>query len=185
MLKLYGAEQSRAAIVHWYLEELGLPYERVLVDLQTGEAQQPEYLAINPLGKVPSIVDGDLKLWESGAILLYLADKYGGAASPEQRAIQSQWVLYANATMGPDIFSETTREKQMPRHLTMVNHLLSQQPFVTGEEFTVADVALGSMLSYIPLMLRVDFGSYAAVGAYMKRLGDRPAFHKAITAVFT
>ena len=77
MLKLYGGARSRASIVQWYLEELNIPYEFVLLDLPAGEHQQPEYLAINPMGKVPAIVDGDFQLWESGAIILYLAEKYG------------------------------------------------------------------------------------------------------------
>lgn len=74
MLKLYGGARSRASIVQWYLEELGIPYEFVLLDMQAGEHLLPEFLAINPIGKVPAIADGNFTLWESGAILLYLAD---------------------------------------------------------------------------------------------------------------
>nr|WP_330359425.1 glutathione S-transferase N-terminal domain-containing protein [Moorena bouillonii] len=76
-LKLYSGLRSRATIVQWYLEELGVPYEYILLDMKAGEHKQPEYLSINPMGKVPAIVDGDFKLWESGAILVYLANKYG------------------------------------------------------------------------------------------------------------
>jgi glutathione S-transferase len=180
MLKLYGGKRTRASIVQWYLEELSVPYEQISIDLQSGEGQKPEYLAINPLGKVPSIVDGDLALWESGAILLYLAEKYGNVASPEQRAVQNQWITYANATLGPDVFSETSRAKQMPRHMTMLNTLLEQQPFITGAEFTAADVAIGSILWYIPLMLQIDLSEYAAIASYVQRLGDRLAFKQSI-----
>lgn len=67
MLKLYGGARSRASIVKWYLEELAIPYEFVLLDMQAGEHRQPEFLAINPMGKVPAIADGDFYLWESGA----------------------------------------------------------------------------------------------------------------------
>ena len=70
-MKLYGGAQSRAAIVRWYLEELGIPYEFVLLDMKAGEHRQPDFLGINPMGKVPAITDGEFKLWESGAILLY------------------------------------------------------------------------------------------------------------------
>ena len=69
MIKLYGGARSRATIVRWYLEELGVPYEFVLLDMRSSEHLKPEFLAINPIGKVPAIEDGDLKLWESGAIL--------------------------------------------------------------------------------------------------------------------
>jgi len=71
VLKLYGGARSRASIVKWYLEEIGVPYEFVMLDMQAGAHLGPEYLEINPIGKVPAIVDGDFKLWESGAILLY------------------------------------------------------------------------------------------------------------------
>ncbi|MBG1265316.1 glutathione S-transferase family protein [Nostoc sp. WHI] len=181
MLKLYGGARSRASIVHWYLEELGVPYEFVKLDMQTGEHLKPEYLTINPIGKVPAIVDGDFQLWESGAILLYLADKYGKSAlSPEERAIFSQWVLFGNATLATGIFVEANREREMPRLLTPLNEILERQPFLLGNEFTVADVAVGSILSYIPIMLKLDISSYPAVLNYIKQLSERPAFQKSI-----
>ncbi len=181
MLKLYGSTRSRASIVHWYLEEIKVPYEFVKLDMQAGEHLQPEYLAINPVGKVPAIVDGDFKLWESGAILLYLADKYSKSTlSPEERAVFSQWVLFANATLAPGIFQEASREREMPRLLTPLNEIFSKQPFLLGNEFTVADVAVGSVLNYIPMILKLDLSSYPAVLNYMKQLSERPAFQKSI-----
>ncbi|MEB3337307.1 MAG: glutathione S-transferase family protein [Leptolyngbyaceae bacterium] len=181
MLKLYGGARSRASIVQWYLEELEIPYEFVLLDMQAGEHLQPEFLAINPMGKVPAIADGDLKLWESGAILLYLSEKYGNpSASVEHKAILGQWVLFANATLGPGVFSEATREREWPRLLAPLNQLLTHQPFLLGDTFTMADVAVGSLLAYIPLMLKLDFSEYPSVAAYVQRLGERPAFQKAM-----
>lgn len=180
MLKLYGGKWSRAAIVQWYLEELGIPYEFVTLDLQAGEHHQPEFLAINPIGKVPAIVDGDFKLWETGAILLYLAEKYDKVESVEERSLINQWTLYANATMGPEIFSEATREKALPRHMEMLSRLLEPQPYILGDTFTVADVALGSLIGYIPMMLKVDLSAYPTIMAYLKRISERPAFQKSI-----
>ncbi|MDZ8053731.1 MAG: glutathione S-transferase family protein [Aulosira sp. ZfuVER01] len=177
MLKLYGGTRSRASIIEWYLEELAIPYEFVLLDMQSGEHLQPEYLKINPMGKVPAVVDGDFQLWESGAILLYLADKYGKTAlSPELRGVLSQWVLFANATLGPGLFGEENREREMPRLLTPLNNIFEQQPFLLGNEFTVADVAVGSILSYASLLLKLDLSAYPAVLDYVKRLSERPAF---------
>jgi glutathione S-transferase len=182
MLKLYGGKFSRAAIVQWYLEELALPYEFVLVDLQAGEQRQPAFLDINPIGKVPAIADDEFVLWETGAILLYLAEKYGGEAiTLDQRSRLNQWILYANATLGPDMFSETSREKAFPRNLMMLNTRLGQQPYIEGQAFTVADVAVGSLLGYIPMMLSLTFDEYPAVGEYMQRLRERPAFQKAMS----
>ncbi len=181
MLKLYGGARSRASIIQWYLEELGIIYEFVMLDMQAGEHIQPEYLKINPIGKVPAIVNGNFQLWESGAILLYLADKYSKTQlSPEERAVLSQWVLFANATLGPGIFGEANREREMPRLLTPLNNIFEKQPFLLGNEFSVADVAVGSILSYIPIMLKLDLSSYPAVLDYIKRMSERPAFQKSI-----
>jgi glutathione S-transferase len=181
VLKLYGGARSRASIVQWYLEELQVPYEFVLLDMQAGANREPEFLAINPIGKVPAIVDGDFKLWESGAILLYLAHKYGKIpASLEKQAEITQWVFFANATLGPGIFVEASRERETPRLLTPLNEIFQRQPFLTGEEFTVADVAVGSILAYIPMMLKLDLSAYPAVVDCIKRLSERPAFQKAI-----
>lgn len=182
MLKLYGGVFSRASIVRWYLEELGLPYEFIALDMKAGEHTKPEFLAINPIGKVPAIADGDFTLWESGAILLYLADQYGQPLAVEQRALLNQWILYANATMGPEIFQEATRETAFPRHMTMLNQWLSERPYVLGEEFTVADVALGSLLGYIPMMLKLDFSAYPVVAGYVQRMTERPAFQRSIAS---
>ncbi|WP_341527629.1 glutathione S-transferase family protein [Nostoc sp. UHCC 0302] len=181
MLKLYGGVRSRASIVHWYLEELQVPYEFIKLDLQAGEHRQPEFLAINPFGKVPAIVDGDFQLWESGAILLYLADKYSkNPLSPEQSAVYAQWVLFANATLGPGIFQEASREAETPRLLTPLNEILDRQPFLLGNEFSVADVAVGSILNYISMLLKLDLSPYPAVLNYIKLLSERPAFQKSI-----
>ncbi|MGA9383339.1 MAG: glutathione S-transferase family protein [Phormidium sp.] len=182
MLKLYGGAFSRAAIVKWYLEELSVPFEFVLLDMKNGEHKQPEYLAINPVGKVPAIVEGDFQLWESGAILLYLAEKYGNLPnSPEYKATLAQWVLFANGTLGPGVFVEANRDREMPRLMTALNSILTNKPFLLGEEFTVADVAVASLLAYIPIMLKeVDLSPYPAVLDYMKRVTERPAFQKAM-----
>ncbi len=181
MLKLYGGARSRASIVQWYLEEMQLPYEFVLLDMQAQAHLQPDFLAINPVGKVPAIVDGDFRLWESGAILLYLADKYGGESmSAEQRALQAQWVLFANATLGNALFLEANREREMPRVLGALETTLADREFLTGDRLTVADVAVGSLLGYAAMMLGINYDSYPAVKAYLDRLVLRPAFQKAI-----
>lgn len=181
MIKLYGGARSRASIIHWYLEELGVSYEFVLLDMQAGEHLQPEFLAINPVGKVPAIVDGDFQLWESGAILFYLAQKYGNMpSSPEAQATINQWILFGNATLGPGIFVEANREREKDRLMKPLNQIFEQQPFLLGDELSVADVAVGSILAYIPMMLKLDLSEYPAIVDYIKRLSERPAFQKTI-----
>jgi glutathione S-transferase len=152
-----------------------------MLDMQAGAHLQPEYLEINPIGKVPAIVDGDLKLWESGAILLYLAQKYGKMPeSLEQQAEIVQWVMFANATLGPGIFTEATRDRETPKLLKPLNEIFEKQPFLMGDEFGVADAAVGSILAYIPMMLKLDLSAYPAVVDYIKRMSERPAFKSAM-----
>ena len=183
MLKLYGGARSRASIIEWYLEEIGVPYEFVLLDMEAGAHLQPDYLALSPFGKVPAIAEEDFKLWESGAILLYLAQKYGKMPqSLEGQAEVWQWVLFGNATLGPGIFVEASRDRETPRLLTPLNQILEQHPFLMGDKFTVVDVAVGSILAYIPMMLKLDLSAYPAVVDYIKRISERPAFHKAMSA---
>jgi glutathione S-transferase len=183
MLKLYAGARSRASIVQWYLEELGVPYELVMLDMAAGEHRQSNFLAINPFGKVPAIVDGDFELWESGAILMYLAEKYAQTPlSLETRAQLNKWTLFANSTLATGIFVEIVREKEMPRLMVPLNEMFQKQAFIMGSEFTVADVAVGSLLSYIPIMLKLDLSEYPAVLDYIKRLSTRDGFKKSIGA---
>jgi len=182
MLKLYGGARSRASIVRWYLEELGAEYEFVLLDMQNGEHLQPDFLTLNPMGKVPAIADGETTVWESGAILIYLAEKFG--KMPENlgaRGVIYQWVLFANSTLAQGLTPADNRNEVMGRYLQPLDQIFQTTDYLMGTEFSIADVAVGSILAYIPMMFQdVDLSPYAGVQAYMKRIGDRPAFQKAI-----
>lgn len=200
MLKLYGGALSRASIVQWYLEELQVPYEYVELDMHAEAHKQPEFLAINPMGRVPAIVDGDFQLWESGAILLYLAEKYGKISSDlEQRTILNQWVLFGNSTLSSAILVKENMAREAPGLLSAIDQILAHQPYLLGDRFSVADVAVGSILAYIPIMLKLDvsaypevvnetkqlmskldLNTYPAVLNYIKQLSSRPAFQKSI-----
>jgi glutathione S-transferase len=176
MIKLYGGARSRASIVRWYLEELAIPYEFILLDMSVKEHLQPDFLKLNPFGKVPTIVDGDFALFESGAILLYLDRKYSGKElSIEQQAILSQWTLFANSTLATGIFVEASRERELPKLMAPLNEILSKHAYILGNEFSVADVAVGAILIYIPLMLKLDLSAYPAVVNYIQALSNRPA----------
>ncbi len=176
MIKLYGGARSRASIVRWYLEELAIPYEFILLDMSVGEHLKPEFLKLNPFGKVPTIVDGDLALFESGAILLYLHQKYSGETlSIEQQAIIAQWTLFANSTLATGIFVEASRAKELPKLMAPLNEILSKHPYLLGDRFSMVDVAVGAILIYIPLMLKLDLSAYPAVVNYIQAMSDRPA----------
>ena len=180
MLKLYGGARSQAAIIRWYLEELGIPYEFILIDLQVGAQRSPDFLAINPFGKVPTIVDDGFKLWESGAILLYLAEKYDAiAATPEKRAKLAQWVLFTMTTFKRVVYQSTSQEPQKSRLFSALNHHLEHHPFLLDDQFSAADVAMGSQFAYILFRLHIDLRQeheYTAIAAYFSRLSERPLF---------
>ena len=183
MIKLYGGARSRASIVQWYLDELPTPYDFQLLDMKAGEHLQPVFLAINPFGKVPAIADDDFQLWESGAILLSLADKYEQVKTVEASAIACQWVLFANSTLATGLFVAESRDKETPRLLTGLNKILENQAYITGDNFTVSDVAIASILGYAIMMLQMSYADYPAIDAYMKRISDRPAYKKAILGI--
>ncbi len=178
MIKLYGDSFSRAVIVKWYLEELQLPYEFVLVELKEGQHLQPEYVAINPFSKVPAIDDNSFILWESGAILTYLASKYDPTIdTPEKIAIVNQWVIFANSTLSDGLFAPQFQAKETPHLLGKLNEMFGKQTFVMGETFSAGDVAVGSVLGYAVMMVKdLDPSPYPQVVAYMQRLKERPGY---------
>lgn len=181
MIKLYGGSRSRASIIQWYLEEIKVEYEFVLVDMAEKEHLRSHFLQLNPMGKVPVIVDGDFVLWESGAILLYLAEKYGKEVnSLEQRSIINQWILFANSTLATGLFIETNRDREMPKLLPALEQILKDKTFFLGDNFSVVDVAVGSMLAYTQILLNLDLREYPAVSNYIKTIMGRSTFASTI-----
>jgi glutathione S-transferase len=142
-----------------------------------GKHREPDFLALNPFGKVPTIVDGNLTLFESGAILLYLADKTGQLPPDAgSRAIYTQWIVFASSTLAAGLFDDNLREREAPNLMVPLDRILAEHPFLLGKEFTVVDVALGSVLSYATLMNKIDYTPYPQVKNYVRRLRERPAF---------
>jgi glutathione S-transferase len=203
-LTLYGAARSRASMVRWYLEEKAIPYAFVQLDLKSGEHRHEPFTTINPFGKVPALVDdalaspdgGPLKLFESGAILFHLAEGYGeefdtqgpggaeGAAA--RRSLTAQWLLFANASLGPAMFQLEARPDEFARQLATVDGLLAAGPHllagVWGDPgWGAADCVLQSYLAYIPLFCsQVDLSPYPAVQAAIEATRNRPLYQKAM-----
>ncbi len=200
-MKLYGFPMSpnsrRAQLT---LEELGLPYEYVTVDLMTGAQKAPEYLAVNPFGRVPTLVDGDFTLWESHAILEYLVAKHPesglGPKTPAERGDISRWMFLNSAHFGPSnaaIFAHTIRlpeDQRIPklaengkveghRILGVMNAALEGKTFLVGERLTIADLSIAPAVMFAP-MLGFDLSAYPNVAAWIERLKARPAFKKAM-----
>lgn len=180
-LKLYGGVKTRTPMVQWYLEELGIPYEYISLNISAGENRKPEYLAINPMGKVPAILDGNLKLWESGAILLYLAEKYQKKPNSLDESAQiMQWVFFANATLSPALFIEKQRTTEVPRLLVALNQILQNKSFLVGNSLSAADIAVVSYLYYAKILVAVNYNQYPAINSYLNAMATRPDFKNTI-----
>lgn len=183
-VKLYTHPRSRGRIVEWYIQELGLKdVELVNLDMAEKQHKAPEFLKVNPFGKVPALSDGELNLFESGALLGYIADKYGDCDTPEKRARASSWILFSNSTMANALFVEQFREKAMPDVLGSLDKVLADREFLEGGKFSVSDVAVGAYLLYVPVFLpQVDLSAYPNVVKYMDRMKSRPACAATVAA---
>ena len=204
-LHLHGAPRSRSALVRWYLEEKAIPYTLVSLDLKAGEHRQPAFLAINPFGKVPALVDDDfrgpdgqpLKLFESGAILQHLAEHHGHefAGDPIRaaalRSLTAQWVLFANATLGPALFVAENREREFPRLMGVLDGLLAGGHSLLADRgeaggwgdpgWGAADCAVQSYLAYLPVFFPdLDLTPYPSVQATIEAVRARPAYVRAM-----
>lgn len=192
-LTYYTHPQSRGRIAHWMLEELGEPYHTVW--LEYGAAMKSsEYLAINPMGKVPALRDGAVVVTESAAVCAYLADRfaYKGLAPPlgsAQRAAYFRWMFF---TAGPLEMASSAKALgwQVPpgrevmvgfgsyeRTLDAIEAALQPGPHVCGEAFSAADVVLGSALTWGMLFGTIE--KRPAFEAYTARLQQRPAYQRA------
>lgn len=177
-MKLYTNPFSRGVTVEWYIKELGADVELVTVDMYgSKEHKSADFLAINPMGRVPALRDGDLVMSESGAILLYLWQQCGGGdkASPVLRGKVLQWVLFTNSTLEEAVFGPK-KDQQRPEVFEVLDKLLSQTAYIAGDDFTVADVALASSLIWMPAMApEAKADGYKHITAYLDRVKARQA----------
>ena len=188
-LKIYGVPRSRAFRTLWLAKELGLDYDNVAVDFATGETRQPTYLAINPNGHVPAIDDDGFVLWESMAINLYLAKKYGlGTLYPttlEDEARAWQWSLWGmteiernvlTAMFNRAVYPEDKRdaaaadaaEKELQHPLGVLDGAVTKTPYLLGDDFTVADLNVAAVLSWAR-PARIDFGPFPKAADWLGR----------------
>lgn len=156
-----------------------------MVDAGRVDRSSPDFP--HPFGQIPAMRDGTLNIFESGAILMYLADKYGGLDTPEKRAEASKWVVWANATLDGICFLEDgngrvlgTGLRDEPKQIGQLDQLLAEREFILGDSFSVADVAIGAYLLYVPQFFPdVDVSKWPHVQRYMKQLAGRPAYVRA------
>ena len=200
MIKLYHASKTRSVRVLWLLEELGVPYELSLVPFTQEALKSPAFLRVNPCGSLPAIEDGDVAMFESGAIVEYVLERYGnGRLAPPvgspARARYLQWLHFGEASLLPplgDIAQHAMFRPEAERipamvadgrrraaaKLDVLAHALADSAYLCGADFTAADVMVGYGVA-IAALLGVVGDQHRHVRSYLARLEARPAFQKA------
>lgn len=197
MLKVYFAPFARSLRILWTLEELNAPYEPVRVQFPPRIAQ-PDYLNINPLGQIPTLIDGDTRLFESVGACEYVNETHGGdlaiKAGQPGRADYLQWLWFGEATLMPQL-AGMVRHSFGPEEgrsatalaeakaglferLTVVEARLEGRQYLAGDRFTLADVSVAYALN-LGGLLRVADDFTPNVAAYFERMKARPAFQAA------
>ena len=198
-MKIYYAPNTRAVRVVWLCEELGLPYELERFTLGDPRMRAPDYLALHPLGRVPVLEDGEIRIFESGAILQYVLAQYGdGRLVPDMNtpafADYLQWLHYAEGMLMPPvntlvvetiILPEDKRNqvnvdratKLLTRMLGAVDQALADRDYLAGD-FSGADIMTGHA-SIVSSRLGADISDKPNLAAYIDRLQARPALQKA------
>ena len=190
MLTLYGGQRTRASLPRWYMEGKKISYNLIELNREKGENLQAEFLAINPFGKLPALIDSSilmpngepLKLFESGAILLHLAERYSDDIKTiEDKALTSQWLQFANSTLSISLLVPSHREKEFPRLMKELDQQLGTDQPLVGNLWGAADCAIQAYLAYLPLFFpHVDLDPYPSIQATIKAVVGRPAYRKAM-----
>jgi glutathione S-transferase len=192
-LVLYHAAPSRSSIARWTLEEVGEPYDIHLLHLTQGDQMKPDYLAINPMGKVPALKHGDVVITEAAAICTYLADAFPQAGlnipiGDPRRGAYLKWLFFGSGCLEPAITDRAFPRVEQPRRgvlgygdfdtaTSVIANAIATSPYLIGEQFTAADVVIGSTLRwgmmFDLLPKRAEFVDYVG------RLEQRPALQRA------
>jgi glutathione S-transferase len=191
-LTLYYATQSRSMTVLWLLEEIGEPYKLEVLNFDDGSMRTPEYLAINPMGKVPAVKYGDVVVTEAAAICTYFADEFPKAklnVAPDdpKRGPYLKWLFFGPSCLEPAIIDKILNRPPGDRGaiawgdlesvLDTVAKTLEKTPYLLGDRFTTADLVVGGGLRWG--MMRRAIKSRPVFSDYAKRIGERPAAQRA------
>jgi glutathione S-transferase len=192
-MKLYWCPQTRALRGLWLLEEAGVPYTPVLANIREPQSiTDPDFREASPMGKVPALVDGAVRIWDSGAISAYIADQYPQAqlAPPigdPQRGAYLMWLMYTNAVIEPAMAEKASGAKPTPlrngwgsfeQMLETLRKGVEKGPWVLGERFSAADVLLGMSCYYMRQFKMIQ--DEPLLFAYADRCAARPAFQRAL-----
>lgn len=190
-IRLYYHPYSRAAGTLWALEEAGVPYELKLVDIMKGEQKGKELVSLNPMGKLPTLLDNEVVVSEAAAVALYLADRYApGRLAPAlddpARATYLRWAFFAPSVIEPAVVAKgegwTVKEVSAgwgtyAAMMAAAESAIAGKQFVLGDQFSMADVVFGGTLRFM-----MDFKQIEATpifSDYVERLNARAAFQRA------
>jgi glutathione S-transferase len=191
-LTLYHAPQSRSASALWMLEEIGEPYKLEVRRFDDGSLRTPEYLAINPMGKVPALKHGEAIITESAAICCYLADAFPGAklnipVGDPRRGPYLKWLFFGPSCFEPAIIDKMLKREPGDRGaigwgnlelvLDTISKAIEKGPYLFGDQFTAADLLIGGGLRWG--MMTKNVPPRPEFSAYAQRVGDRPAAKRA------
>jgi glutathione S-transferase len=188
----YTNPMSRGRIVHWMLEEVGVPYRTELLSFDKNEHKSPAYLAINPMGKVPALKDGETALAEAAAICAYVAERYpeaklAPALGDPLRARYLYWLFFGPGCIEPAMVQIATKIEMNPvaagwgdaqRVIDVLDNALEKGPWILGENFSAADIVIGSGLNFAVRLFKM-IPSRPSFDAYIARCMERPAFQRA------
>ncbi len=198
MIKFYYSPAPNPVKVALYLEETGLPYELMPVDTRKGEQHAPAYLAINPNAKTPALVDGDITVFDSNAILLYLAEKTGQFLpenTPAQRAQMHSWLMFVATGIGPysgqcvhfkhfapepKAYAVNRYDFEAWRHWSIIDARLAKQPYMLGLTYTLVDMAVWGWARVVPFVLGAGaWEKLPNVKRLLDEINARPAGQRA------
>ena len=187
MIQIYGVPWSRASRCLWMLEEVGADYENIPIT----NSRDPAYLAINPNGRVPALVDGDVVLWESLAINLYLARRFPSRLSPKsisEEAHVLKWSFWAESEL-ESFFNRVASLDEIPatwyeRTLRVIDTALSSAGYLVGERFTVADINAVNMFNG-PVSASLDLSGHTHLQAWLADCRARPAAQRVLARIKT
>jgi glutathione S-transferase len=190
-ITLYYHPFTRAGAVVTMLEEVGVSYDLHFMDFTKGAHKAPEFLALNPMGKLPTLTDGPVLVTEAAAVGLYLADRYASgrlapALDDPDRGSFLRWTFYPSAVIEPACAAKGAGFEYRPASvgwgtydsmLATVEHAIGDGPFLLGERFTMADVTMGTTLNFMLRFKMID--PKPAFVDYVARLSARPAWQRA------
>jgi GST-like protein len=199
MLKFYFSGAPNPTKVALFLEEAGLPYQAIPVDTRKGQQFDAAFLAINPNGKVPAIVDGDAVLFDSNAILLYLAEKTGKflpANTPAARGELLSWLMFVATGVGPYsgqavhfrhhasekiAYAHNRYQYEAERHYAIIDARLAKRRYMLGDTYTIVDMCLWGWARMVPYIMGDDaWAKFPNVKRLLDEINARPAAQRAV-----